>query len=128
MSREQSCRRHPSATTGSSVQRTFRQAAETNRQAVCAPQNLRPGNQTQFMHLHETRMRRHDAHTKAVSAAFRRGDCSLIDVIAVSICAAGLIEDSRRRITNVTVIRFAVRSEEHTSELQSPMYLVCRLL
>src|SRR5437879_10032728 len=24
--------------------------------------------------------------------------------------------------------RFAVRSEEHTSELQSPMYLVCRLL
>src|SRR5437762_9018691 len=23
---------------------------------------------------------------------------------------------------------FAVRSEEHTSELQSPMYLVCRLL
>src|SRR5437762_10748972 len=24
--------------------------------------------------------------------------------------------------------RYAVRSEEHTSELQSPMYLVCRLL
>src|SRR5437879_12385631 len=24
--------------------------------------------------------------------------------------------------------RFIVRSEEHTSELQSPMYLVCRLL
>src|ERR1017187_927475 len=24
--------------------------------------------------------------------------------------------------------RFAYRSEEHTSELQSPMYLVCRLL
>src|SRR5437762_9525718 len=26
------------------------------------------------------------------------------------------------------VIMIAVRSEEHTSELQSPMYLVCRLL
>src|SRR5437879_9406786 len=25
-------------------------------------------------------------------------------------------------------IRFDLRSEEHTSELQSPMYLVCRLL
>src|SRR5437762_11049405 len=25
-------------------------------------------------------------------------------------------------------IAFAVRSEDHTSELQSPMYLVCRLL
>src|SRR5437879_11665320 len=25
-------------------------------------------------------------------------------------------------------VRFGARSEEHTSELQSPMYLVCRLL
>src|SRR5437879_9844810 len=25
-------------------------------------------------------------------------------------------------------LRYALRSEEHTSELQSPMYLVCRLL
>ena len=25
-------------------------------------------------------------------------------------------------------VQIAVRSEEHTSELQSPMYLVCRLL
>ena len=25
-------------------------------------------------------------------------------------------------------VRFTKRSEEHTSELQSPMYLVCRLL
>src|SRR5437764_12111624 len=25
-------------------------------------------------------------------------------------------------------MRFSTRSEEHTSELQSPMYLVCRLL
>src|SRR5206468_9756604 len=71
-------------------------------------ETLRPGNQTQFMHLHETRMRRHDAHAKAVSAAFRRRHCSLIDVIAVSICAASLIEDSRRSITNITIICFAV--------------------
>src|SRR5437879_12897591 len=28
----------------------------------------------------------------------------------------------------VTSRRLSVRSEEHTSELQSPMYLVCRLL
>src|SRR5436189_4626781 len=28
----------------------------------------------------------------------------------------------------VTTPKFALRSEEHTSELQSPMYLVCRLL
>src|SRR5437879_11235612 len=29
---------------------------------------------------------------------------------------------------NVLGLRWALRSEEHTSELQSPMYLVCRLL
>src|SRR5436189_4606738 len=28
----------------------------------------------------------------------------------------------------IGVLHTAVRSEEHTSELQSPMYLVCRLL
>src|SRR5437879_11198410 len=32
-----------------------------------------------------------------------------------------LIDELRER-------RFQIRSEEHTSELQSPMYLVCRLL
>src|ERR1700730_5708350 len=55
-------------------------------------------------------MRRHDAHAEAVRAAFRGGDCSLIIIIAVSIRAAALIEESRRGIANVTVIHFAVVS------------------
>src|SRR5437762_10483783 len=41
------------------------------------------------------------------------------------------IERSRRRITEAALLRRCTemeRSEEHTSELQSPMYLVCRLL
>jgi len=33
-----------------------------------------------------------------------------------------------RQITENSVDAFYARSEEHTSELQSPMYLVCRLL
>src|SRR3712207_7877186 len=33
-----------------------------------------------------------------------------------------------RRLPHVRVGRFAQRSEEHTSELQSRQYLVCRLL
>src|SRR5437762_8126902 len=33
-----------------------------------------------------------------------------------------------RLSTTVPVIARPMRSEEHTSELQSPMYLVCRLL
>ena len=32
------------------------------------------------------------------------------------------------RLVEVLVVASQVRSEEHTSELQSPMYLVCRLL
>src|SRR5437879_10900045 len=38
-----------------------------------------------------------------------------------------LVESSARRILG-NPIRRALRSEEHTSELHSPMYLVCRLL
>src|SRR5437762_6668150 len=34
----------------------------------------------------------------------------------------------RRHHQKETVYRGRLRSEEHTSELQSPMYLVCRLL
>src|SRR5437763_3305573 len=33
-----------------------------------------------------------------------------------------------RRAVPDPLVQLAVRSEEHTSELQSPMYLVCRLL
>src|SRR5437762_9653694 len=36
--------------------------------------------------------------------------------------------DSRGRAVNQKRCRRFARSEEHTSELQSPMYLVCRLL
>src|SRR4029450_3969954 len=60
------------------------------------------------MHLHQTGVRRQNAHAEAVGAAFRGGDCSLINIIAVSIRSAALIEDSRRRIANVAVIHFTV--------------------
>src|SRR5437763_8941965 len=33
-----------------------------------------------------------------------------------------------RKISNIPLVFRIIRSEEHTSELQSPMYLVCRLL
>src|SRR5437762_4997228 len=36
--------------------------------------------------------------------------------------------DRRRTLKRLRAISWADRSEEHTSELQSPMYLVCRLL
>ena len=37
-------------------------------------------------------------------------------------------EDFRNHVVNKFSDQIEVRSEEHTSELQSPMYLVCRLL
>src|SRR5437763_12006876 len=45
----------------------------------------------------------------------------------------GAVHDARRAVARRIAARRAadrndVRSEEHTSELQSPMYLVCRLL
>src|SRR2546422_8439207 len=40
-----------------------------------------------------------------------------------------LVKDINPRVrTNDSINRFAVRSEEHTSELQSRLHLVCRLL
>src|SRR5437879_8415635 len=49
-------------------------------------------------------------------------------VVAVerSPAAAALARENVKRIAPSTPVE--VRSEEHTSELQSPMYLVCRLL
>src|SRR4029453_5461402 len=60
------------------------------------------------MHLHQTGVRRQNAHTEAVGAAFRGRDCSLINIIAVSIRSAPLIGGSRRKIWNVAVIPFTV--------------------
>src|SRR5437879_8633601 len=46
-------------------------------------------------------------------------------VYAGGSAAAPLLRDPERP---VTIADLQERSEEHTSELQSPMYLVCRLL
>src|SRR5437764_13498720 len=44
-------------------------------------------------------------------------------------CNADFSRDSPKRICHLSKrTSFERRSEEHTSELQSPMYLVCRLL
>src|SRR5437762_5259970 len=40
----------------------------------------------------------------------------------------GLLRQHLAAVTAAAQISDAARSEEHTSELQSPMYLVCRLL
>src|SRR5258708_28986407 len=42
--------------------------------------------------------------------------------------ASSRTQDQHRRTDNFPIVARSVRSEEHTSELQSPDHLVCRLL
>ena len=73
------------------------------------------------MHLHKAGMRRHYAHAKAISAAFRSGNRSLVNVIAISIRASALIQNGRRGIANVTIIHFAVvRFHSHMLWIDRP--------
>ena len=60
------------------------------------------------MRLHQARMRGHDAHAEAVGAAFSRGNAALVNVCAVSIGLAALIQHGGGRIADVAVVYFAV--------------------
>src|SRR5437879_9673836 len=51
-----------------------------------------------------------------------------IGVIGIDECAIPVEENSFNAMVLFRGHRSSERSEEHTSELQSPMYLVCRLL
>jgi|SRR4030095_8320675 hypothetical protein len=52
---------------------------------------LRPSDQAEFVLLHQAGMRGDDAYAEAVCAAFRRGNASLVNIIAVSVGLAALI-------------------------------------
>src|SRR5437764_3157588 len=60
----------------------------------------------------------------------RVGSSDLLEFLRPELAAAAdryqLSDDSRGELS--WYLSAAARSEEHTSELQSPMYLVCRLL
>ena len=60
------------------------------------------------MRLHQARMRGHDADTKTVGATFGRRNASLVNVIAVPVRLAALIQHRRSGIADVVVICFTV--------------------
>src|SRR5438445_5077899 len=64
----------------------------------------------------------HDALPISKSSLFKEGSLWVPEQIANSFVRSGLGGRSDKRISNL------FRSEEHTSELQSRQYLVCRLL
>src|SRR5437879_10120720 len=59
------------------------------------------------------------------SADAKRGDRHAVDEFVDWYCSEPCLAFNR-----IVVLRYRspLRSEEHTSELQSPMYLVCRLM
>src|SRR5437763_2259853 len=70
-------------------------------------------------------------HVDATAEVVERRDLTEHRVLAFSIppdLAPFLVEKGSVAVDGVSLTVFALRSEEHTSELQSPMYLVCRLL
>src|SRR5205823_10701390 len=49
-------------------------------------------------------------------------------VLGAAVALHDLVRDARQRAPNLVGVHHRGRSEEHTSELQSLAYLVCRLL
>src|SRR5437763_8695704 len=74
-------------------------------------------------------------HTHLFSFPTRRSS-DLLDLVVVDDrrdLVEALVDGLAERLPELALLQLAVnegfdRSEEHTSELQSPMYLVCRLL
>ena len=56
---------------------------------------------------------------------FRSGDLTIVEVL---IEADGTLTEIEEEFETTTITTTATRSEEHTSELQSRLHLVCRLL
>src|SRR5437762_8092503 len=69
--------------------------------------------------------------TRSFAPAFKMSDVTLVWLRTTSALNGGMTSTSSRSlkpVLTVTSSALSRRSEEHTSELQSPMYLVCRLL
>src|SRR5437879_7679706 len=57
-----------------------------------------------------------------------RPDFIILDVLMPEMNGLETLKELMQVDRSLNVIMLSCRSEEHTSELQSPMYLVCRLL
>src|SRR2546429_2256066 len=97
---------------------TSRRAASANTCCAAASRRLRPG-----AHFWRTRSSWSPSTPSRCPRSVSRWDEKVLYVFLV-------LAHDRRRILhfNVTAHSTAERSEEHTSELQSRLHLVCRLL
>src|SRR3712207_7399342 len=87
----------------------------------------RPPRSTLFPYTTLFRSRRAEAHLLAAAATLGLGRRRVDEVLAL----VGLETVARQRVGSYSLgmrQRLGIRSEEHTSELQSRQYLVCRLL
>src|SRR3712207_8418870 len=82
---------------------------------------------TLFRSIGGTRMS--EAATPAVAAGNRVSTTRIVGVIAVAYAASMIVQNAVFAVTGAPDYSDPLgRSEEHTSELQSRQYLVCRLL
>src|SRR5215467_5245921 len=69
---------------------------------------LGPGDEAQFVRLHQAGVCWDDANAETVGAAFSCGNAAPVNVISVAVSLAALIQNRRGRITEIAVVHFAV--------------------
>src|SRR3712207_8374190 len=88
----------------------------------------RPPRSTLFPYTTLFRSLRRRALTAAASVSLLLGDYGTATAFAEEGLEVARVTGEQRLVANALSNLGAIRSEEHTSELQSRQYLVCRLL
>src|SRR5438067_10360303 len=89
--------------------KVFQQNSNNPEDARCSvPIELRPGNQTQLMRLHEMRMDRDDANTETIRATLRCRDDTAVNIIPLALSRRTLAQHSHGRILDSAVVGFAM--------------------
>src|SRR5438067_4844514 len=95
--------------------KVFQQNSNNPEDARCSvPIELRPGDQTQLVRLHEMRMDRDDANTETVRATLRRRDDAAVNIIPLALSRRTLAQYGYGGILDSAVVGFAmIRFDSH---------------
>src|SRR5207244_12150504 len=68
---------------------------------------------------------KHNGFRESVKSSRQALACSAVNALYSVLLNSGV---AKLNVMTANTVRYTIRSEEHTSELQSPDHLVCRLL